>query len=135
MIVTYDDPEPFGLAELLGRLIEQNLVRDPSRHRLLHDAVVTIEATDAQVGATLRFGAGAVAISMTPDPHAPVRIRAEGQRLFAMVASPVRFGLPDPFSDEGLRVIDAIILRRIRVRGLITHLPTIRHLTMLLSAN
>jgi hypothetical protein len=132
--VTYDEPDPIGLAELLGRLTEQNLARDPGRRSLLRPAVVTIEATDAEVGATLRLDVGAMRISMVPDPDAPVRIRAEGERLFAMVAAPVRFGFPDPFSPEGRAVLAAIATGRIRVRGLLTHLPTIRRLTMLLSA-
>lgn len=134
MIVTYDDGEPVGLADLLGRLIEQNLARDPARARLLRPAVVTIEATDADVGATLRIDRGTVAISMTPRSEAPVRIRAEGHRLFAMVASPVRFGLPDAFTKDGLAILVAIATGRIRVRGLLTRLPAIRRLTMLLSA-
>lgn len=134
-VVVYDDPEPIGLAELLGRLIEQNLARDPSRHRLLRPAIVTIEATDAEVGATLRFGEGDVHISMTPTPEAPVRIRAEGRRLFDMVASKTRFGLPDAFSRDGRGVIAAILTGTIRVRGLLRRLPALRRLTMLLSAH
>lgn len=134
-VVRYDDPEPIGLAELLGRLIEQNLARDPSRHRLLRPALVTIEATDAEVGATLRFGHGAVHVSMTPTRDAPIRIRAEGRRLFDMVASKTRFGLPDTFSPDGRAVVWAIVSGRIRVRGLLTRLPALRRLTMLLSAH
>ena len=47
MIVTFVDAEPSGLAEMLGGLIEQNLAADPSRRRLLHPSVVTIDADDA----------------------------------------------------------------------------------------
>ncbi len=134
-VVTYTDAEPEGLAELLGRLIEQNLARDPARHRLLKPALVTIEATDAEVGATLRILDGGVEVWMTPTLDAPIRIRAEGRRLFDMVASPTRLGLPDPFSRDGRAVVRSILAGRIRVRGLITRLPAIRRLTMLLSAN
>jgi hypothetical protein len=134
-VVRYEDPEPIGLAELLGRLIEQNLARDPSRSRLLRPALVTIEATDAEVGATLRFGRGDVRVSMTPTHDAPIRIRAEGRRLFDMVASKTRFGLPDTFSPDGRAVIGAILTGKIRVRGLVTRLPALRRLTMLLSAH
>lgn len=133
-VVTYADAEPFGLAELLGRLVEQNLTRDPARARLLRPGLVTIEATDADVAATLRFERGRVTISMMSEPNAPVQVRAQGQRLFAMVASPTRFGLPDALSADGRAVIAAIATGRIRVRGLITRLPAIRRLTMLLSA-
>ncbi|HEY8018248.1 MAG TPA: hypothetical protein VIG53_02015 [Actinomycetota bacterium] len=136
MTVSYDDPDPEGLAELLGRLIEQNLKRDPARFRLLRrPSVVAIEAIDAEVGATIRIRSGAVALSMRPDPGAPVRIRADGHLLFEMVAAPTRLGLPDPTSRDGRAIIAAIVRGRIRVHGLLTRFPAIRRLTMLLTAN
>jgi hypothetical protein len=134
--VTFAEPEPEGLAELLGRLIEQNLARDPSRRRLLRRrALVAIEAVDAQVGATLRIGEDRVRISMVAEPAAPVRIAAEGRLLFSMVAAPTRLGLPDVASAEGRAVVGAILTRRIRVRGLVTRFPDLRRLTMLLTAS
>jgi hypothetical protein len=134
--VSYDDPDPEGLAELLGRLIEQNVARDPARRRLLRrPSVVAIEAVDADVGATIRMGGGDVAISMRPEAGAPVRIRADGYLLFDMVAAPTRLGLPDVFSRDGRAIIAAIVTGRIRVHGLLMRFPAIRRLTMLLTAN
>jgi hypothetical protein len=134
--VSYAEPDPVGLAELLGRLIEQNLARDPSRRRLLRRrAEFTIVAIDAEVGATLRIGEDRVRVSMVPDPAAPVRIAAAGHLLFAMVAAPTRLGLPDVLSADGRAVVGAILTRRIRVRGLVTRFPELRRLTMLLTAS
>ena len=52
-----------------------------------------------------------------------------------MAAAPFGSGLPDPAAREGRTVIAGILAGRIRVRGLLTHLPVVRRFTMLLSAN
>jgi len=133
--VAYADAEPIGLAELLGTLMEQNLARDPARHRLLKPATVVVGAPDAGVVVTLRFGRGDVTIANDADPHAVVVVRAEAHDLFALAAAPLRLGLPDPFRRDGRAVLGRILRGHIRVRGLISRLPTVRRLTMLLSAN
>lgn len=135
MSVAYADQEPIGLAELLGTLIEQNLARDPARHRLLKPATVVVGAPDAGVVVTLRFGRGEVTIANGADPHAAVAVRAEAHDLFALAGAPLRLGLPDPFRTQGRAVLGRILRGRIHVRGLISRLPTVRRLTMLLSAN
>ncbi len=42
MIVRFADPEPNGLAWMLGRLIEANLERHPGRRSLLKPAVIDL---------------------------------------------------------------------------------------------
>jgi hypothetical protein len=54
--------------------------------------------------------------------------------LLVLAGVPLRFGLPDVLTSDGRRVVTRILRRRIRVRGLVRHLPTVRRLTMLLSA-
>jgi hypothetical protein len=133
--VSYADGEPNGLASLLGELIQQNLQRDPSRHRLLRPGVVAIESTDALVAASLRFGEGSVEVANGMDPAAGVRVRAPGGALLGLAGAPLRFGLPDVASKEGRAVVADIARGRIRVQGLITRAAAVRRLTMLLSAN
>lgn len=135
MSVSYADEEPIGLAELLGTLIEQNLARDLARYRLLKPATVAVGAPDAGVVVTLRFGRGEVTIANGADPRAGVVVRAEAHDLFGLAGAPLRLGLPDPFSREGRVVLGRILRGHIHVHGLISRLPTVRRLTMLLSAN
>jgi hypothetical protein len=132
--VAFADPEPNGLATLLGTLVEQNLGRDPRRARLLRPGVFAISATDADVAATIHVRRGEVSVANGVDRRASVVVHAPGRDLFALAATPVRFGLPDPSTKAGRTVIGAILSGRIRVRGMVLRLPEVRRLTMLLSA-
>ncbi|MEX0984435.1 MAG: hypothetical protein WD096_05240 [Actinomycetota bacterium] len=133
MTVRYDHEDPEGLASMLGGLIAQNLLRDPSRHRLLRAATVVVRAADAGVAVTIRIRPGEVLISRV-TPRAQVSIAASGSDLLAMAGAPLRFGLPDPLRREGRAVLFAIATGRVRVRGLLRRLLVLRRFTMLLSA-
>jgi hypothetical protein len=133
VIVTYADLEPSGLASMLGQLIEQNLARDPSRRRLLRPTVATIHSTDAEVTVLLRFTGEGVELANGGSGRAHVQVRADSAALLDLAASPLLFGLPSPLDARGRSLLLGIASRRVRVRGLVRHLPAVRRLTMLLS--
>jgi hypothetical protein len=114
-------------------LVEQNLRRDPARRRLLRPGVAVLEVPDAGVAVTVVILPEGVQVRDGRDPRAIVRILADGDRLLALVAAPLRLGLPDPFARDGRRVLIDLFAGRVRVRGLLTALPTLRRLSMLLS--
>jgi len=125
--------EPSGITELIDGLVRQNLRRDPTR-RLLPGDVVTIEAVDADVAVSIRPSAGGIVVVDGRDPAARVVVSAASTTLLELAAAPLRFGLPDAFTHDGRALIADLLTKRIRVRGLIRHLGTVRRLTMLLSA-
>jgi hypothetical protein len=127
------DPMPSGLAEMLGGLIAQNLERDPGRERLLHPALVGIEAPDAGVAVTLRIDPGRVLIDGGIDAGVQLRVSADSDRLLGLIAAPLRLGLPDVFTAEGREVLVDVLARRVRIGGMISHLRRLARLTMLLS--
>jgi hypothetical protein len=131
--VSYEDAEPSGLAAILGGLIEQNLEREPGRARYLRPATVSIEAPDADVGATLTFSEGSVSVSGRSGQRAQLEVTAEPSDLLALTAAPLRFGFPDPFQEEGREIVRSIVSRRVRIAGLIRHPLRLRRLTLLLS--
>ena len=131
--VVQADPEPSGLAEMLGGLIAQNLERDPAREQLLRAALVGIEAPDAGVAVTLRLDPGRVLIDAGIDAGVQLRVVADSQRLLRLTASPLRLGLPDVFTPEGREVLGDVLARRVRIRGMISHPRRLARLTMLLS--
>jgi hypothetical protein len=134
VIVTFRDAAPSGLAAMLGGLLEQNLSRDPARRRLLRPCVAAFTVPDADVGATLRISREGVEVANHADPRAHLSVTADADRLFALAASPLRFGLPDPFAPEGRTVLRAIATREIRVEGMLRHPRRLRRLDRLLSA-
>ena len=125
--------EPSGITELIDGLVRQNLRRDPTR-RLLPVDVVTIEAVDADVAVSIRPSPGGIAVVDGRDPGARVVVSAASTLLLELAGAPLRFGLPDVFTHDGRALIADLLTKRIRVRGLIRHLGTVRRLTMLLSA-
>jgi len=127
------DAAASGITELIDGLVRQNLRRDPTR-RLLPGDLVTIEAVDADVAVSLRPSAGGIAVVDGRDPGARVVVSAASTTLLELAGAPLRFGLPDAFTHDGRALIADLFMKRIRVRGLIRHLGTVRRLTMLLSA-
>ncbi|TMK35507.1 MAG: hypothetical protein E6G58_09020 [Actinobacteria bacterium] len=125
--------EPSGITALIDGLVRQNLRRDPTR-RLLRADVVTIEAVDADVSVSILPSDGGIAVVDGRDPGARVVVSASSTKLLELAGAPLRFGLPDVFSRAGRAVIGDLLARRIRVRGLVRHLGTVRRLTVLLSA-
>jgi hypothetical protein len=125
--------EPRGITELIDGLVQQNLRRDPTR-RLQSGDVISIEAVDAGVAVSIRSSEGRIVVVDGRDPDARVVIGASSTKLLELAGAPLRFGLPDAFSHDGRALIGDLLTKRIRVRGLIRHLGTVRRLTMLLSA-
>jgi hypothetical protein len=130
-VVSYDVEEPSGLAAMLGGLIEANLANDPSRRSLLRPAVVAVVATDADVGVTLSVSTTGVRVGSGSSPA--VTVLGGSASLLALTSTPLRFGLPDPFSEEGRRIIGMIVRRDIVVRGLARHPVVVSRLMRLLS--
>jgi hypothetical protein len=131
--VTIVGPEPSGLTTLLAELIEQNLARDPSRSQLLRSCVAVLDAPDAGVTVHVRIAAGAVRVGDGDIPDAHVRVRADAERLLAITSAPLRLGFPDPTRSEGRAVLRDLVLRRMRVQGLVRHPVRLARFTSLLS--
>jgi hypothetical protein len=133
--VEYPDPEPSGLATMIGTLIEQNLERDPARLRLLRPSVAAIEAPDAGVAVTVRTSPGRVVVVNGADPDAHVGVTADSSTLLQLTGAPLRFGLPDALDPRGRAVLRDVLTRRVRIRGLASHPRRLARLTMLLSVS
>ena len=133
MTVTVVGAEPSGLATLLAELIEQNLGRDPGRRAMLRPCVAVLDAPDAGVTVHVRIAAGAVRVADGDVPEAHVRVRADAERLLAITTAPLRLGVPDPTRSEGREVLRDIVLRRVRVQGLVRHPVRLARFTSLLS--
>ena len=133
MTVTVVGPEPSGLASMVADLIEQNLARDPARRALLLPTVAVLDAPDADVTVFLRIRPDDVRVGDGDVPDAHVRIRSDSGRLLDLTTAPLRFGLPDLLTAEGRAIVRDLLLRRIRIRGLLRHPLRLARLTKLLS--
>jgi hypothetical protein len=132
-IVTVEGAEPSGLASMLAELLRASLAKDPSRTRLLRPCVAVLEAADAGVVVTLRVAPGRVVVAPGVAARAHLRVRASGEGLLALAATPLRLGFPDPFSAEGRAVLRDVATDRLRIGGLLAHPVRAARLTKLLS--
>jgi hypothetical protein len=123
-----------GLRPMLEDLVGQNLARDPCRRRLLRPTTVVFVVPDAAVVVTLRVDPEGVTAHDGAAPGADLVIRADAEPLFRLPGVPLRLGLPDPAAPEGRRVLADLGRGRVRIPGMWRRLPTLRRLTMLLSA-
>jgi len=141
-----DRPDPdrveehAGFRALVEALLEGNLRRVPARAMLIrHREASALVAMDAGVAVTIRMRPGAarepgrVLVVDGEDPQAEIVVRAASMALLELAAVPLRFGLPDVLTSGGRHILGAIVRRRIRVRGLVRHLGTVRRLSLLLS--
>jgi hypothetical protein len=133
--VVYADQEPNGLAAMIGGLIEANLRQHPDRRSLLRPAVVELVASDAGVSVRIALSPERVAVSNgSSRPGRPrVCVRADSDSLLLLSSVPLRFGLPDPFSKDGRRVLSKVLRREIRISGLMAHPLTLARFSRLLS--
>jgi hypothetical protein len=133
--VRFADAEPHGLAELLGGLIRQNLERDPTRAAHLRPALISIEATDAEVAVTIRIEPGRVTLADGHAEHPHLAIRAASAELLALTSAPLLGGYPHPLHLDGRRALKDVLSGRVRIRGLASHPRRLARFTMLLSAH
>ena len=133
--------EHVGFRALVEGLLEANLARAPKRAMLIRRReAAALVATDAGIAVTIQMLPGAahapgtVLVHDGEDPWAEIVVRAESMALLELAGTPLRFGLPDALTPIGRDVLVQIGRRRIRVRGLIRNLGTVRRISMLLSA-
>lgn len=132
--VTYADPEPNGLATILGGLIEANLGVHPERGALLErPATYAITAPDAGVGVTIALAPGAVTIRNGVVGSPDIRVEAASDNLIGLSAVPLRLGLPDPMTREGREVNRKLFKGELKVHGLWLHPAKLARLNKLLT--
>lgn len=119
--VVHVDAEPNGLADLLGRLLEGNLAKDPSRARLLIPSTVEIRAVDAGIAVVLELSPRTIVIrrAAATASRSDLAIEATSADLLAMTAAPLALGLPDPRTPSGREILAKIARGSISIRGLI----------------
>jgi hypothetical protein len=132
--VEYPDPEPNGLAAMLGGLIEGNLEAHPDREALLaKPATYSITAPDVDVSVSIRLAPGAVTVRNGVVGTPQISIRTNSDNLMGMSSVPLKFGLPDSMTKEGREVNKKLFKGELKVKGMWTHLGALARLNKLLS--
>jgi len=136
--VRYLDPEPSGLAAMLGGLIEGNLAAHPDRERLVTEgkpATYAIVARDVDVAASIRLSPAGVAIRGGVVGRPDLLIETDSETLMSLSSVPLKFGLPDAMTKEGREINGKLLKRELRVRGLLRHPGKLARLNKLMSVS
>lgn len=135
-VVRFLDPEPNGIAALLGALLEANVAAHPERRRYLSPpATYVVEASDVSVAATIRIAREGIRIQNGRMPEPDVAVEGTSAMLVGLSSVPVRLGLPDLTTADGRSVVRNLLARRMRVKGLLRHPGKLARLTKLLSVH
>lgn len=134
MEVQYPDPEPNGLATMMGGLIQANLAAHPQRAALLQKrATFAIVAPDVDVSVSIRLYRGTVTVRNGVIGRPDVMIRANSADLIGMSAVPLRWGLPDVRTKEGREINRKLMKGQLKVKGLLAHPGKLARLNKLMS--
>jgi len=130
-----DGLESSGLPDMLKDLIGQNLEQHPEKaaaFRKLNRRIALV-ITDADIELTLRFSRGSLAIHAGVDADAAIVIRSESDVIMALSNQKMKFGLPHYFDDTGQEIMAAMKSGRLKVKGLLTHFPSMLRLSRVMS--
>ena len=132
--VAYSDPEPNGLASMLGGVIQGNLAAHPEREALLaRPATYAISASDIGVAVSIRLAPGQVTVRNGEVGKPDVRVETDSETLVGLSSVPLKFGLPDAMTKEGRAVNRKLFKGELKVKGLLTHPGKLARLNKLLS--
>ena len=135
-LVEYASQDPSAFAGMLGGLIRANVIARPEKRRDFDVLVarVGIWVTDIDEGVTLVFDAGKLTVYNGLEPRRTITIRADAQTVMAL--SNLRIGplgLPVYYDSAGRDIAMKLLVRKLRIDGLLPNLATVNRVTRIFS--
>ena len=136
-VLLFPGSEANPLAEMVYDLVTQNLDQNPHKITELTNlrGSIILEVTDAESTLTMSFQDGKLIIHGNGRPPARLHIKTESGVVMLLANMSIRKGMPYPFDDTGKEVGHAFLTGRLKVRGLLFHLPTLVKFARLMSVN
>jgi hypothetical protein len=132
--VEYADPEPNGLAAIVGGLIEANVAAHPELERsVAKGGTYAIVAPDVGVAVSIRLAPGRVTIRNGVVGRPDVRVTTDSETLVGLSSVPLRLGLPDVLTKAGREIDRKLLKGTLKVKGLVLHAAKLARLNRLLS--
>jgi hypothetical protein len=127
--------EEVGLATMMADLISQNLAHNPSKRNDFDrlEALISIEARDAEVAVTLAFRRGSLLVHPGIHGTPAVHIAADSEPLLKLALLEITAGLPNPFTHAGRALLRSILKGEVRISGALAHPVALLRLTRLIS--
>jgi hypothetical protein len=137
VIVLDDEARDVGLTEMMFNLIRQNLEQKPqklSSFQALHSNVVIV-ARDIDITVTLAFKGGQLTIYNGVVGKADLKIIADHDAILALSLINIFMGLPNYFDRTGRDILKKLLLRNLKIEGMLKHPLQLIHLIKIFSVN
>jgi len=131
-----DGNEASAFAQLLGGLIEANVVSRPEKLKDFHSlkARVGIFVTDIDEAVTLDFDGGHLVVRNGLEEGRDVTIRADAETVMQLSNVKIGFaGMPNYLDATGREVAGKMLTGKLRIQGLVGNLTTLNRVTRLFS--
>lgn len=131
-----DGNEASAFAQLLGGLIEANVVSRPEKLKDFHSlkARVGIFVTDIDEAVTLDFDGGHLVVRNGLGEGRDVTIRADAETVMQLSNVKIGFaGMPNYLDATGREVAGKMLTGKLRIQGLVGNLTTLNRVTRLFS--
>ncbi len=135
-LVGYASSEPTAFAEMLGGLIEANVLASPEKRKDFDVLVARVGfwVTDIDEGVTLVFNAGALTVYNGLEAGRTITIRAEAETVLSLSNLTIGlFGLPVYYDEVGRGVAAKLLQGKLKIDGLLQHIATVNRVTRIFS--
>ena len=127
--------EEIGLALMLQDLIAQNLDQNP--HKLSDfkklDIAIGFDVFDVAIELTLEFTDGTLTIHPGVRSWSKLNITADSDTIMNLSNQRIKWGLPYYFDETGREIMEAMKSGRLKVKGMISHFPSLIRFSRVMS--
>jgi hypothetical protein len=135
-LVGYASQEPSAFAEILGGLIEANVLARPEKKQDFDKLVarVGISATDIDESVTLVFNAGRLTVYNGLEPQRTITIRADSDTVMSLSNLKIGLlGLPVYYDEVGRGVALKLVRGKLQIDGMLSNIATLNRVTRIFS--
>jgi hypothetical protein len=135
-LVEYASKEPSAFAEMLGGLIEANVLANAEKKKDFDTLVarVGIWVTDIDEGVTLVFDAGRLSVYNGLESQRTITIRAEAETVMSLSNLKIGvFGLPVYYDEVGRSVAVKLLRGKLKIDRMLPNIATVNRVTRIFS--
>jgi len=126
-----------GLAVMLRDLITQNMDQHP--HKLTDfrklNLSIGLEVIDVDIALTLTFANNNLTIHSSILDRPQLHITTDSETVMALSNQKIKWGLPWYFDETGREIRTAMKDRRLKVRGMAAHFPSLIRFSRVMSVH
>lgn len=129
--------EDIGLSFMLQDLLTQNLEQNPHKTGDFKklNANIGIIVSDADIALTLAFSGGRLLIHPGIKDSPGIVITAEVDTIMAMSNIKIKGGMPFYFDETGKEILVALFSRKLKIKGMFSHFPSLIRLSRVMSVH